>query len=91
MCFLVTGKETGIATIRQRGADSMAVRSGAEARSVYKRRGRSRSRAEPTQDPESRELMQLDLGREAGPVGGRQAKDDAAAVPTLVTVINTED
>ena len=43
--IMVTYRETGIATIRQRGADPMAGRSGKEARSVY--RGAERTEPDP--------------------------------------------
>ena len=62
--IMVTDRETGIATVRQRGADPMAGRSAIwQGLSMEERAVRSRSCAEPTQEPGRRKRMQLDWGR----------------------------
>ena len=62
--IMVTDRETGIATVRQRGADPMAGRSAMrQGLSMEERAVRSRSCAEPTQEPGRRKRMQLDWGR----------------------------
>ena len=80
--IMVTARETGIATIRQRGADPIAGRSGEDgARAVQSRLRSQRA---------GRRCSWTRAG-EAGPVGGHQPKDDTAAVPTAATVISTEE